>query len=216
MQTTWWRGTVVGLGLAGLAVGLTGCIFTSFPVSELEIPPELQFVLDNPAQFISPADDPMETVAPGTVIDDLAELDGCWGLMLTEGEEVEMHLALVAVYRFDRATGRYSAWTTIGREAGGIWPTMPVISLEEGTFEVAGPALLRLKTEKSYANVDPVTGQLTRDLREQPIDSDNPAWEQSGLATLDGDRLLFFLGDETAADVDLTEERPIHYRFACP
>lgn len=201
---------------AALVVGGGGCPGIGFPLSELQIPAALQFVLDDPAGFISAADDPMQSMAPGTVIDDLAGLDGCWATMFTEGEEVEQYLGLVWVIRFDRAAGRYQAWSTIGREAGGIWPTLPVISAEEGTFEVAGPALLRLNAEKFFANTDPATGRLTRDLREHAVSADSPGRQRGALATLDGDRLLLYIGDESLDDVDPNEERPIHYRFDCP
>ena len=197
-----------------LAMWIVGCdAGLSVPI-DVRVPPEVQYVFDHVADFRSPADDPLESVEPGTVMDDLAGLSGCWAKMFTEAQ-VQSGLAFFAVYHFDAAAGTFTRWSLVGLESGGLWPVLPVISAETGVFEVASATTIRMTVQRNFANMDVDTGEVLSELREIPVEREEPL-VRTALVTLDGERMLLYIDTETPEEVDADEERPIFYRFDCP
>jgi hypothetical protein len=199
--------------VAALAAALTGC-GSDLSASVLSaLAPEAQYVVENPAQFTAPADDPLQSVDPGTVIDDLHTLNGCWGALLTDNGDAS-DVALYVVWHFDAAAQTFDRWSFVGLSSGGLLPSAPLVSLERGTFEVTGTNTLRMTLQHLYANVNDATGSLTTDLREIEMTADTQT-QRDGLVTRSGDRMLFYIDIATPDQVDPTAERAIFYQFDC-
>ncbi len=93
----WWVAGVVVMGVGACAPMIT---------PPQDIPSEIQYVLDNPTVFAQSADDPMVDTAPGTVVDEMSTLDGCWGatgVFTQEGNNPEVTNS--EAYHFDSAAG---------------------------------------------------------------------------------------------------------------
>ncbi len=205
-------------GAAVMVLALAGCNGLpayNVPVSAIEVPSALQQVLNAPADFVAPKDDTLQTVAPGTVVDPLAQLDGCWGGLLT-WSRVNLGLSLYTVIHFDRQAGTYQRWSADGLRKGGLWPAMPLIVEDSGTFRVQSDNTILLQMTHNRANVDPNSAHITATLNDQPLYADHSPVDQPALATLQGDRLLLFLGAGSAAEVNPVDERQILMRFDCP
>ena len=209
-QVTAACGALMGL----LLLSTIGCGTGLFPDVNVEVPDAAQQVLENAADFIAADNDPMETTAPGTVVDDLDTLDGCWGTVFTEAD-VESQLSLFSVYHFDAAEKTYVSWAFAGlRDQGVLWPFLPLISEESGTYELKGDSKIEMTITRMRANTTADGGTITATLQEMALDGADVT--RTGLITIDGDKMLFFIGVETAADVDEQEERPIYFKFNCP
>lgn len=200
--------------LAGTLLTTTiGCVPWMFPQVDVEVPDTPRHVLENAADFIASADDPLETIEPGTVVDDLSALDGCWGTAFTE-TEIQTPLAFFSVYQFDAHAGTYVRWTFYGRrDTGVLWRVVPILSEESGTYELTSDATIEMTNTRLRSNVS-TDGDILSTLQDSQPDGQIPA--RSALITLDGDQMLFFIDAETAADVDEQDERPIFFSFDCP
>jgi hypothetical protein len=207
--------TVVCSGLTGVALLATaGCGANPFPQVNVEVPDAAQFVLDNAADFIAAANDPLETTDPGTVIDDLDTLDGCWGTVFTN-PDVESPLSVFSVYQFDAADQTYVSWSFIGnRDTGALWALMPLFSEESGTYEVTGEATIEMTVTRMRANTDADGTTILATLQDLPLDGQRLT--RPALITLDDDQMLIFVDAETAADLGDQYERPIYFKFDCP
>lgn len=202
------------LVVAGLAVMLSGCGTGLFPPVDVVIPAAVQVVLDNPTAFQAAADDPMQTIEPGTVVDDLNGLTGCWGTVFS-GSVSSPPAALFVAYQLDSADGSLTRWSGyVMLDGSGLWPIAQLLSAEVGSFAVTGNSNLVFTVERSFVNIDPNTAQIISTLVENPQFSgplDRPA-----LVTLDGDSMLLFIDTETADEVNAADERAIFTRFDCP
>ena len=197
-----------------LAVLSTACDMSIVPVEDVQVPAIAQYVLDRTPDFVAGDNHPLGAVEPGTVIDDLNTLDGCWGAVLTEAE-IETPLAFYIVYHFDAQSGRCTRWSFTGQvNTRTLWPLFPIITAEEGTFEVNGDANVQFTVERILVNTD-LSGNVTADLREVPLGSTSRV-TRSALVTLDGQTMLWFIGVESPEEVDESQERPIFRRFDCP
>ena len=207
------RRTTLTLSLFTLLFLATGCPTTPAPV-DIEIPPEIAAITADLSIFRPANDDALLTIEPGAVVDDLAELDGCWGGTLIEDASVSV--ALVVALQFDAAAGTYKRWSLVTSADGELLPYLRVLTLEEGTFEITSENTLRLHLEREFANLDPDTGEINSTLREVPITTNGAAIERPGVVTLSGDEMLFYIGAERVADVDPGETRLVFIQFACP
>ena len=205
----------VGAALVTALAGCPGVPAYNVPVNSVEVPSDLQPVLNAPADFTVAKDDTLRTVTPGTVLDPLAQLDGCWGGLLP-AIRPNVDLALYTVFHFDRQTGTYQSWAAQGVRSGGLWPTLPLIVENSGTFQVQSDNTLLLHMTHSRANLDETSGHITTTLNDQPLTADNPVVDWPALATLQGDHLLLYLGVSSAAEVSTAEDRQILTRFDCP
>ena len=200
----------------GLLLGVltSACDMSMTPVEDVQVPAVAQYVLDRTPDFVAGDDHPLNAVEPGTVIDDLHTLDGCWAAVLTDGE-LDTSLAFYIVYHFDAQSGRLTRWSFLGQEkTRTLWPLLPIITAEEGPFEVTGDANVQFTVDRILVNTD-AAGNLTADLREAPLDP-TARVTRPALITLDGQTMLWFIGDESPEEVDESQERPIFRRFDCP
>ena len=209
------RGRLVvhGLLVAGLSLSLGGCPSGELAPLDVQVPAHLQSVFNDVDSFRAAPNDPFESIAPGTAVDDLSGLDGCWGTSFTESD-AESEIGLYVAYHFDAAAGTFARWSTVGLIAGGLWPSLPVVSGEEGTFTIVDANHVLLSTERYLANIDPDTSRIFADVQE--IGGGSTPTERTALVTLQGDQMLFFIDVETANDVDEADERAIFFRFECP
>lgn len=199
--------------LAMVALLLSGCWLPLLAGVDVDVPAAMQTVMDDLDNFTPASSDPLAAVDPGTAVDDLATLDGCWGTVLSDCD-CDFKPRLVVAYQFDAADGTFTRWSGAARADGVLYPLMPIISIEEGTFEVTGDASILLTVERILTNIDQATGRITETPQETPVPSD--AIERPALVTLDGDGMLLYIDTETAADVDPNEPAPIFRQFDCP
>ena len=202
--------------LIGFALGLAlvgGCSFPFFPNVDVQIPATVQVVLDDMDSYTGGADEPLVTVEPGAVMDDLATLDGCWA-SVHMGKSVADGLGFFTVYRFDSGELTFTRWSGFATETGELWPAMPLLSAETGSFTVHSPAVLYLTIEQYFSNTDPDTGRVTGELHEQPGPSETIV--RPALVTLAGDQMLLYIDVDTAADVGPEAWNPVFRQFECP
>ena len=207
------RGILGGAVLILSLVLISGCELPFFPDVQVPVPVAVQTVLADRAAFEPGADDPLAQVEPGTVMDDLAVLDGCWGTVFTSSD-FTINVGFFVVYQFDNTAGTFTRWSGMANAAGELWPLMPLLSVETGSFTVEGPAAIVLTDEHMYTNIDPVTSQVSDTLYEVgalAVPMDRPV-----IVTLSDDSMLLYIDVETVDDIDPTEQRPIFYKFDCP
>jgi len=175
---------------AGLVAFLTGCRLGILPTPDVQLPSIVQFVLDNTQSFRSAKDDPLQTIDPGTVIDDLTDLSGCWATMFTDAE-IDVGAAFFVVYRFEPDDGSVTRWSLFGLETGSLFPLAPIITAEHGTYEISGENALLLNIDRIESNVNDA-GQITPTLR--PTAMFAARYERSALVTLSGAGIDVYVG----------------------
>ena len=192
--------------IAGVCAGLglllaTGCI----PLPDL--PPEIAFVYENEATFLMDWHVGSGGLEPGLPVDDLAELDGCWGMARQPGGEIPV--MLYNAYRFDSATGALGGWA-LQQDPTGL-QIFNVLSVDTGTYEITtedeGKEGLHQVITETLLN-DPDTGGM------EPVPYDEPL-EQTHLVTMDGDTLYLWDYD-TPEGEDGVEWVFVYQRFECP
>lgn len=188
-------------------VAAGGCFFPGTPTTLTQLPPELQIVVDDPNGFTAQPDDPLADVTPGTLIDDLSGLTGCWGAF----EEAEYSLggtpltAFYEVYQFDADAGTADRWVfTLG-----FFLVPPVVAVDEGTFSILDDGRIEIRVDR-YTVVDMRTG-----VGRQFSDLPDVIAVLEKLVTLDGDQVLiavpYYLDEETGEPLG-----QIFKRFDCP
>jgi hypothetical protein len=186
-----------------IAVLLTagGCLFPGTLVISTELPAELQAVIDAPDAFSADPNDPLAAVVPGTLIDDLGGLTGCWG-NCSDGFP---YAVVYEVYQFDAETGLANRWVlTPG------WMFIPsVIVVDEGTFEVVDTGRIEITLDR-YTLSCAITG-----LGQQFTDLPAEIAVIEKLVTLSGDELLlaspYYVDEETGDPLGR-----VFIRFGCP
>lgn len=200
------RFAATALGTAVLLTG-GGCLFSGTLVISSELPAQLQAVIDDPAAFSAEPDDPLAAVDPGTLIDDLDGLTGCWGVY-SEGaasDQGVLYNAFYEVYQFDAASGIANRWVMTPS-----WVVIPsIVVIDEGTYEVVDTGRIQITLER-YTLTATITG-LGRQFTDPP-----PAIAViEKLVTLSGDELLLASPDY----VDEQTRKPLgrmFLRFECP
>jgi hypothetical protein len=174
-----------------------------FLPAEPDPPPIVEFVAANEALFEAGSGDQLAMVAPGTVLDGLDRLDGCWGSILKQPSSDNPLVTVVAVHRFDAAASAFEQWSYLRDATGSFF----VLTLERGTFEIAEDNLLTLRFEEHWSN-DPDTGEL--------VAEDAEPREFPALVTVRDDEMLFVVGAKSADG--LAPEDYVFYlfkRFEC-
>jgi hypothetical protein len=194
----------VAVAATGMLVVVGGCVWVGSFGDGIVVPAEMQPVIATPVQFTAATDNALQTVAPGTVIDDLSGLDGCWGAYLP-GEFLAA--GFVDVMHFDRAAARFTRYSGIAAAGGGLWAEFPAVAIETGRFEVTGPATVLLTTE-TVAYRGPHADEFPGETLPNPV-------ARPALVTLSGGEVLFYIDTSNASEVDTDEARPIFMRFEC-
>ena len=154
--------------------------------------------------------DPLLADPPGTEMDDLAGVDGCWGsALLADNPNVA---AIYFVLQLDPAGERYEEW--ILTDALGVvlvWHSVGPLKLGPG-------ARLTMTRERSQAFGPPqdFTGQadvMVNDFMWSELEDDGRVLEFLG--TLSGDRLRLHYGDANREPTDPGDDN-VYVRFECP
>jgi hypothetical protein len=206
MSTTQSRAPWGPVAIATLLVS-GGCSLPGVPTSATGLPAALQAIVDDPNSFAPSPEDPLADVTPGTVIDDLSGLTGCWGwfeqaLCPLSGRPLT---AFYEVYRFGTDSGTVSRWVY----TSGVAAIPPVVTVDEGGFTVIGDGRIEIQLDR-YTIIDMRTG-IGREFTELP--------EEIGtlekLITLAGDQLL--IADPSYVDEGTGQPAGrIFTRFDCP
>lgn len=211
----WWILAAAG----GLAV-LVGCVNSDTPaetyrVSAEVLPREVAYVETNRATFAEEGNDPLADVAAGTPIDDLNELDGCWGTYYVLTTEPAAGATIgtpvlngYEAFHFDAAAG--TAAFQIYQDA--LSTEMSIFASYEGTYTVLDTQRIQV-TWDSVVYFDPYTGQI----HTETLAVDDAARNRVYWMTLSGDKLRARADDEVASD-DGTEgyDRRVYSQFDCP
>ncbi len=192
--------------LAGVVAGLTGlagCAGSLSPLAIPELPDALARVLENESEFLAGVDSQLARVTPGTPIDDLGNLDGCWGSIWKD--EANPGFVIAIVIHFDVENGTYTQWSV--QDSAQF---IRVIGISYGTFEILDEAHVALTSTEWYMN-DPYTGEL----EQVPPSGETIAF--TTLVTVDGDDMLLVLGVDDPGDLDPNDTSYYSYRrFDCP
>lgn len=198
--------------LLGLALTLAGCNDTLSLLPLLystEPPPELQFVIDHEERFITGEEHPLKDVIPGTPLDELSGLTGCWGSVGPLPGSLntlfgEFHFTGYGVNRFDVEAGTMTQYTLLMIDDS---PLPWGISVEDLDLVDNGQIVLTLH-EAQWANG--LTGEM------ETMRFDNPTG-MPALVSLSGDWMLLKLGAaQMSAEVPPEGEFMVLRRFDCP
>lgn len=176
--------------------------------AELMIPDsvarELTFVVSNGEDFAFDADDPLLERAPGVVVDDLNDMDGCWGVALLGPSlgGAENLFSLYHVFRFDKENGTLTSWLL----QTGALGSLALATEQTGTYELQDGNLLI----EQYDSIE-VIWATAEDL---PV-SELSARSLESVATLDGNRLRLRYGSADREPSDPLDES-VYLQFDCP
>lgn len=196
--------------LVAVAVTLTclsACVEVLPIVATFDVAPELAHVLKNMGNF-DIEDSILLGVTPGTVMDDLHGLSGCWGGLLRGGSG-RASPVLVVVYKFDPSDASFTRWTTVAMPDGAAPFGIVAVTTERGHYEIRDDAHIVMYIEQSTIQDNLGLWQPP----EPPADLVFP--DRIALVTLSGDRMLLYI------DIDVPEEateaeRLVFARFDCP
>jgi hypothetical protein len=209
-----------GLGLACAVVLATcgGCslpgmdLFAGFPFefepaeNPGELSPELSFVIANKQQFDTQGVQVFAGVVPGTLVDPLEGLTGCWGFYERQqpfGEAVSP-VEVFEAYHFDAATGEVERWVL----TTSFLIVPEIYAWDQGTYTVADDGRL-LVTIESYLIADRTAGQARISTNLPPAFRD-----VTKFVTLSGDNALIAGTSDT--DETVPSDGFVFRRFDCP
>lgn len=199
-----------GLALTGL---LAGCVVPP-PFVPPQIPPEIQFVLDDPGQFTFPAD--LELDPNAAPVEDLDAIAGCWArtfdprtidisasdLGVGMPGMARTNVRAIDLWRFDVQPRRAQYTVFLLDEPTGVI----LLQVMSGTFEVREPGTVAVQFDSFEIN-DWTSGQM----QAVPPEGDVP--ESLLRFQRAGDRLFWLGSADDAAD---TDEPWVFQRFDCP
>jgi hypothetical protein len=195
---------------AGVLV-LSGCVTPT----NVDLPSAADGALASASLVRAAADDAIAQVEPGSVIDALASLDGCWASIL-EGANA---IGLCEVYSFDADGGEFER-ITFPLRGDALVPGYEYVTLERGTFRQQSANTLLLEVREIYGNFDVESGRVSETLLPgEPLDE---PIERTALVTLDGDRMQLWIdvSNETKDEpnsptVDADYPVPVFVPVAC-
>ena len=184
----------------------------------LDVPAEVADVEANRMLFLEPADHPLLDVEPGTVIDDLTELQGCWAFT-AEGTSDEGAFQAAQFIRFDFDTGK-AVRQILGRNALIAFVLQDVYALEPGSSADAVTLdLLEASADQSSPFLEQLAALTPNSGSRGDVAADPAQASPFDLnMVLDGD--AFVIAGSTAdpvsdASLPFVEGR-IFQRFDCP
>jgi hypothetical protein len=184
-----------------------GCVFPGTAVVSTELPAPLQAIVSDPAAFSTDPNHPLTAVTPGTLVDDLAGLTGCWGYC-SDGEMSEQGVspwAFYEAYQFDAETGLANRWVLSPR-----WLLIPALMVvDEGTFDVVDTGRIEITLERY--TLTPGGLGFGRQFTELPTE----IAVVEKLVTLSGDELLLASPDYVDEESGVPLGR-VFVRFDCP
>lgn len=186
-----------------LAVSLTGCGLLTLPV---DLPAILDHVLADLDTFQVSDAWPLEAETPGTVVDPLGNLDGCWAayyaIQPSAGAEVE----LGEVLQFDADAG------TLTRTVLHRYGVFGELTVQRGTYTVVGEDRFTFSVRKVEANMAGRLVDVTARYDTLP--------HYTVAATRSGDNLKTRFempaGDPRTPAGFLDDTGTVHRRFDCP
>ena len=186
------------LGISGCAGGLLSALTSS------ELPAEVAYVVNNKSAFTCTQTDAGQSLEPGTVIDDLDHLTGCWAFVV---EEASKPIRFYFVHHFDVSAGEYTFWT-YQQDDFGLFSMLATTSGQVAIIDENHIAL----TEQERASFDPFTGGW-----DQVVPEPEPVTD-TYLVTVDGDNLLLALDSEEDSQSSDDDDIPFCgiRRFDCP
>ncbi len=199
--------TLIGvvLLLAGVCC-VSGCWL---PTLWADLPAALALIMDDPNAYVADANDPLREVTPGTVMDSLAGLDGCYGAYRASSEERHGGFvgAIYEVLSFDPATN------TLTRYTAQLLDGLAIVDVQTGAYAVADAGHLIFTVLRVQSNVwGDGLSDVTDDYNVLPVYRID--------ATLSGDRLrtAFHMpeGDLRTPEGIADTLELIHLNFACP
>jgi hypothetical protein len=186
-----------------LAVSLTGCGLLTLPA---ELPAILDHVLADFNTFQVSDTWPLEEVTPGTVVDPLGDLDGCWAVYYLIGPPAGAEVELAEVLQFDADAG------TLTRTVLHRYGVFGEVTIQRGTYTVIGGDRVTFSVRKVEANVAGRLVDVTAKYDTLP--------EYTVAATRSGDylktRFAMPAGDPRTPAGFLDDTDPAHRHFACP
>lgn len=185
----------------GFAMALVLVLFAGCGIMTSALPDPVAFAAANAADFVPDLSIELAGVQPGTVVDSIDGLDGCWASARIDADG---EVWLLDVLMFDGDSGTIVLWHAQPGPSG-----LRVVGGGEGAYMVLAEASIQLSESlEFYLNL--FTGVLERNVIDPPI-------ETSVNVTIDGDRMLFERfepGVELDIDPDLFFL--MYRRFACP
>lgn len=185
---------------------LAGCVtaFLDSLPDDVTLPATAAYAAENAAQFKQLVDDKPAS-DPGTIIDSLSTLTGCWANVLV-GRDGQIG-SLTNVLRFDPTAQTYERIQFVGGVDGGLARLFPLISIDRGRFEIVDESTVRLTTETALSNFSPDEPGFHAEADyaitiEEPVPANHPA-------TLSGDMLVIGFDDSD-------ETTLIMRAFDCP
>jgi len=196
---------------AVLALGASGC----FSGGSLGLPPGVAAVEENSSEFKQSSSHPLHEAAPGTVIDSLDQLYGCWGAFAGP-EFVGPGLNSNAeYYRFDLDN---SSWTyqVVQRAPFSLGLELAVAAESTYSIEIVAPDRIQaeLLSSRIMSNL-PGSSSLPGFNGEDEAEPGEVVFELQ--ITLDGDAFKF--GDSLDASPDFGAPHRANltfFRFECP
>ena len=138
------RSTQMALATGLLAVSFTGCGLLTLPV---ELPAILDHVLADLDTFQVSDAWPLAEVTPGTVVDSLGDLDGCWAVYYVIGPPAGAEVELGEVLQFDADAD------TLTRTVLHRYGVFGEVTIQRGTYTVVGEDRFTFSVRKVEANV---------------------------------------------------------------
>ena len=186
-----------------LAVSLTGCGLLTLPA---DLPAILDHVLADLNTFQVSDTWPLEEVTPGTVVDPLGDLDGCWAVYYLIGPPAGAEVELAEVLQFDADAG------TLTRTVLHRYGVFGEVTIQRGTYTVVGEDRFAFSVRKVEANVAGRLVDVTAKYDTLP--------EYTVAATRSGDylktRFEMPAGDPRTPAGFLDDTDTVHRHFACP
>ena len=192
---------------------VAGCCDVLIQGESGTIPTEIEMVRASKNDFAQSEDQPLAMVSAGTVMDDLANLDGCWAAYESHeviGDELLTEVEIFAFYRIDLQAETLVhqiliTWTDLDTgETGAAGPE--VASVSSGSLEIVAPNKM-IESWKHLFSLNVETGATF-------------GWTPCGalvsndLVTVSGDEMK--IGSSSAEDGDGGLPEMVFTRFECP
>jgi hypothetical protein len=174
-----------------------------------DVPGEVTFVVQNRATFTQQPDNAFAQVEPGTLVDALSNLNGCYGVyyvLAADGKDPQVPagtpvLDAYELYSFDPATGAAKFQLYEHAVTGGLW----IFVAYEGHYALGDTNQINV-TWNTVTYSDPDTNEV----KTETFTGTEAGSKAALRATLSGDQ--FRVRAETATGTDCR----IFVRFTCP